>query len=194
MCTTAANSSSGPRFSTTTLNAVLASKHPSLQLQTEDLFWWDTGADFGKASGRPWQCATECKSKSCCCYQAFDQASYEEAITPHHVFKLPIWKVSLADGQLLALYTKQLDQTNQPADDLLDKFVALEDKLDRQRTHTARRTFNIRTKLEVLLHHAKLRTDTDKHAEGLRQSQKGRAKRRAFIAAHRAKKQRTTKL
>ena len=48
--------------------------------------------------------------------------------------------------------------------------------------------------LEVPLHHAKLRTDTNEHAEGLRQSQKGRAKRRAVIAAHRAKKQRAAKI
>ena len=94
------------RHTTTTLNAVFAAKCPGAELQVEDIHWWSNGQKFSAATGRPWRC-DECRSKSCCYCQAFDQISYAEATSPHHVFKTqfgssasrtPPWKRSSTSG------------------------------------------------------------------------------------------------
>jgi hypothetical protein len=179
------------RHTTTTLNAVFAAKHPGAELQVEDIHWWSNGQKFSAATGRPWRC-DECRSKSCCYYQAFDQISYAEATSPHHVFQKPIWVISKTDAALEENLNKQLSaNTTSPSDELLDKLIDLEDKLDNQRLYAARRAGNINTKLQVLAYCAHQRTATHPEAKALRDTQASRAVRRRPFAARRAKRQKT---
>ena len=178
------------RHDTTTLDVVLQQKYPGYA--AEDIFWWPTQAACSKSIGRPWRCA-DCRSKSCCNHQAFDCISYEQAITPGHQFKRPIHRKSPRQAELQDRLNKELDEAidaNQdPSDTLLDQLTALEDTITKAKFHTDLRRQNIATKLEVLCHHAKVRTDTEPLAEGIRQSQPGRSKRRKCLADHRAKRQ-----
>ena len=177
------------QHATTTLNAVFASKCPGAGLHVEDVHWWPNDHKFTAATGRPWRC-DECRSKSCCCCQAFDQISYAEATSPHHVFRKPIWVISKTDAALEENHNKQLAaNAATPSDQLLDQLIALEDKLDNQRLCTARRAGNVHAKLQALAHYAHQRTAAHPDAQALRDSQASRTVRRRLFAAHRAKRQ-----
>ena len=179
------------RHTTTTSNAVFAAKHPGAGLHVEDIHWWSNDQKFSAATGRPWRC-DECRSKSCCCYRAFDQISCAEATSPHHVFQKPIWAVSKTDATLEENLNKQLSaNATSPSDEPLDKLIDLEDKLDDRRLHTARRAGNINAKLQVLAYCAHQRTAAHLEAKALRDTQASRAVRRRPFAARRAKQQKT---
>lgn len=180
-------------YTTTTLAEAVKNKYAHLgsDFHVDDLVFHPTVEAFAKAAGKPWQCIN-CKFKSCCYYQAFDRVTYEEAISPNHVFKVPVWRVSNKDARLKAT----LDQAFASApttqdDDLFDKLIALEDKHKVENSRTQGRAHNITTKLDILAHHAKVYTDSAANA-GHRAAQAGRANKRKLLADYRARKKAKT--
>ena len=174
---------------TTTLAEAVKNKYAHLgtNFHREDLVFHPTVESFTKAAGKPWRC-DDCKYKSCCHYQAFDSASCEEAISPHHVFKVPVWRMSNTDARLKTVLDKAFADAPATADDdLFDKLIALEDKHKVQASRTRGRADNITTKLDILAHYSKVYTDSAANASH-RDGQAARSNKRKLLAAHRARK------
>lgn len=174
---------------TTTLAEAVKNKyaHLGVDFHREDLVFHPTVESFTKAAGKPWRC-DDCKYKSCYYYQAFDCASYEEAISPHHVFRVPVWRMSNKDARLkTALDEAFADAPTTADDDLFDKLIALEEKHKVEASRTRGRVHNVTTKLDILAHHSEVYTDSTANASH-RDGQAARSNERKLLAAHRARK------
>jgi len=174
---------------TTTLAEAVKNEHAHLGIDfhVEDLVFHPTVEAFTKAAGKPWQC-TNCKFKSCCHCQAFDRVSHEEAISPNHIFKVPVWRMSNKDARLKDTLDQAFaDAPTTQDDDLFDKLIALEDKHKVEASRTQGRAHDVTTKLDVLAHHTKVHTDSAANA-GHRSAQAARGNERKLLADCRARK------